>query len=68
MNEYIISLTEEEYTELQRKLIGRLDLNIRSLQQDAANKHQYEKVANLQHMYDVNKSILEKLINLNCKF
>ena len=68
MNKYIISLTKEECTELQRTLISRLDLDIRSLQKDAANNHQYEKIANLQHIYDINKSILEKLINLNCKF
>ena len=55
------TITDEECIELQRTLLGRLDLDIRSLQKEAASKNDFEQVAKLQHMYDINKSILNKI-------
>lgn len=61
MEEYIIKLTREECNELSRTLLGRIDLDIKNLQYNAAQVGNYKEVAYLQHMADVNKSILDKI-------
>lgn len=61
MEQYTISLTAEECQELTRTLIGRLDLDIRNLQEIAAKQKNYKRVADLQNMYNINKSILDKI-------
>ena len=61
METYTITLTAEECQELTRTLIGRLDLDIKNLQEIAAKQKNYKRVADLQNMYDINKSILDKI-------
>ena len=61
MEEYTIKLTREECNELSRTLLGRIDLDIRKLQYTESQAGNYEQVAYLQHIADVNKSILNKI-------
>ena len=47
METYTITLTAEECQELTRTLIGRLDLDIKNLQEIAAKQKNYKRVADL---------------------
>lgn len=60
MENYTITLTSEECAELARTLMGRIDFDIKELQ-EAAQEKNYKRVAYLQHMADVNKAVLNKI-------
>lgn len=62
--EYTITLTEEELNELKRTLTKRVLFDIKDLQKEAADKYEYEKIAQLQKMLEINEAILNKLNNL----
>ena len=40
---------------------GRIDFDIKELQDEAAQEKNYKRVAYLQHMADVNKAVLNKI-------
>lgn len=62
--EYTIKLTKEEIDELKRTLTKRVLFDIKDLQKEAADKYEYEKIAQLQKMLEINEAILNKLNNL----
>lgn len=57
----MLSLTDEEMQELERTLVGRLDLDITVQLEEAMRKGKLEHVIRLNHMKEVNQSILNKL-------
>lgn len=61
METYTINLTAEECAELARTLMGRIDFDIKELQDEAAQKKDYKRIAYLQHIADVNKAVLNKI-------
>lgn len=61
METYNINLTTEECAELARTLMGRIDFDIKELQDEAAAEKNYKRVAYLQHIADVNRAVLNKL-------
>lgn len=61
METYTITLTAEECAELARTLMGRIDFDIKELQDEAAQEKNYKRIAYLQHIADVNKAVLNKI-------
>lgn len=57
----MLSLTDEEMQELERTLVGRLDLDIDVQLKEAMSKGELERVLRLSHIKEVNQSILNKL-------
>ena len=59
-----LELTDEELTELERTLVGRLDLDIAKLIDEAMDEKKADRVVALMHMKEVNQSILEKVAKI----
>lgn len=57
----MLSLTDEEMQELERTLVGRIDLDIIVQLEEAMREGKLERVIRLNHMKEVNQSILNKL-------
>ena len=63
MEKYNITLTFEECAELARTIMGRIDFDIKELQDEAAKEKDYKRVAYLQHIADVHRAVLNKIPN-----
>lgn len=66
-----LNLTEEECQELQRTLMGRLDLDIapklKEAMAEGAESGDTTRVLQFQHLKDVNQKIFVKLLDLGFK-